>query len=161
VRASLKKLSRPRANLLMDRQGFQLIEDLTREERMTIELKLLVWSTALAMIQMLIALLAAMAQVGLMPLIGDRENLPAFEGWAGRAQRSHRNMLKSLTIFAALVLVAQVAGKSNATTALGAQLFFWSRLAYAPVYVIGIPWLRTGVWGVSFAGLLQILSQLL
>jgi uncharacterized MAPEG superfamily protein len=40
-------------------------------------------------------------------------------------------------------------------------LFFWGRLAYAPVYVIGIPWLRTGLWGVSFVGLLQILQQLL
>jgi uncharacterized MAPEG superfamily protein len=128
---------------------------------MTIDLKLLVWSTTLALIQMLIALLAAIAQVGVVPLVGNRGNLPAFEGWAGRAQRAHRNMLESLTIFAALVLVAQLAGKSNATTALGAQLFFWSRLAYAPVYVIGIPWLRTGLWGVSFAGLLQILSQIL
>ena len=128
---------------------------------MSIELKLLVWSTALALIQMLIALLAAIAQVGVMRLVGNRENLPALEGWAGRAQRAHRNMLESLTIFAALVLVAQVAGKSNAAKALGAQLFFWSRLAYASVYVIGIPWLRTGLWGVSFAGLLQILSQLL
>ena len=110
---------------------------------MTIELKLLVWSTALALIQMLIALLAAMAQVGLMPLVGNRENLPAFEGWAGRAQRAHRNMLESLIIFAALVLVAQFAGKTNVVTALGAQLFFWGRLAYAPVYVIGIPWFRS------------------
>ena len=128
---------------------------------MTIELRLLVWSTALALIQMLIALFAAIAQVGLVPFVGNRQNVPAFEGWADRAQRAHRNMLESLTIFAALVLVAQVAGRSNATTALGAQLFFWSRLAYAPVYVIGIPWLRTAVWGVSFAGLLQILSQVL
>ena len=128
---------------------------------MSIELKLLVWSTALALIQMLVALLAAIAQIGVVPLVGNRENLPAFGGWAGRAQRAHRNMLESLTIFAALVLVAQLAGKSNATTALGAQLFFWSRLAYAPVYVIGIPWLRTGLWAVSFAGLLQILSQIL
>ncbi|HXL74980.1 MAG TPA: MAPEG family protein [Burkholderiales bacterium] len=128
---------------------------------MTLELELLIWSTVLALIQMLIALLSAIAQVGLMALVGNRENLPAFDGWAGRAQRAHRNMLESLTIFAALVLVAQVAGKSNAGTALGAQLFFWSRLAYAPVYVIGIPWLRTGLWGISFAGLLQILSQIL
>jgi len=80
---------------------------------------------------------------------------------AGRAQRAHRNMLESLLIFAALVLVAQFAGKSNVVTALGAQLFFWGRLAYAPVYVIGIPWLRTGLWGVSCVGLLQILLQLL
>jgi uncharacterized MAPEG superfamily protein len=128
---------------------------------MTLELKLLVWSTVLALLQMLIALLGAIAQVGLMALVGNRENLPAFGGWAGRAQRAHRNMLESLTMFAALVLVAQVAGKSNAVTALGAQLFFWGRLAYAPVYIIGIPWLRTGVWGVSFAGVLQILSQIL
>jgi uncharacterized MAPEG superfamily protein len=96
-----------------------------------------------------------------MALVGNRENLPAFDGWVGRAQRAHRNMLESLSIFAALVLAEQVAGKSNAVTALGAQLFFWGRLAYAPVYVIGIPWLRTGLWGVSFVGLLQILSQLL
>jgi uncharacterized MAPEG superfamily protein len=131
------------------------------DKRMTLELKLLVWSTALALMQMLIALFAAIAQVGLLPLVGNRENLLALEGWAGRAQRAHRNMLESLIIFAALVLVAQFAGKTNVATALGAQLFFWGRLAYAPVYVIGIPWLRTGLWGVSFVGLLQILLQLL
>ena len=131
------------------------------EKRMTVELKLLVWSTALALIQMLVALSAAIAQVGLLPLVGNRENLPALEGWAGRAQRAQRNMLENLIIFAALVLVAQFAGKTNVATRLGAQLFFWSRLAYAPVYVIGIPWLRTGLWGVSFAGLVQILTQLL
>ena len=70
-------------------------------------------------------------------------------------------MLESLIIFAPLVLVAQFAGKTNVVTARGAQLFFWGRLTYAPVYVIGIPWLRTGLWGVSFVGLLQILLQLL
>ncbi len=128
---------------------------------MPLELKLLVWSTMLALIQMLVALLGAIMQVGLVPLVGNRENLPSFDGWVGRAQRAHRNMLESLTIFAALVLVAQVVGRSDAATVLGAQLFFWSRLAYAPVYVIGIPWLRNGLWGVSFAGLLQILMQLL
>ena len=128
---------------------------------MTLELKLLLWSTVLTLIQMLIALLGAIAQVGFTPLIGNRENLPAFGGWVGRAQRAHRNMLESLTIFATLVVVTQIAGKTNAVTALGAQLFFWSRVAYAPVYIAGIPWLRTALWGVSFVGMLQILLQLL
>jgi uncharacterized MAPEG superfamily protein len=128
---------------------------------MTLELKMLVWSAALALAQMLVALLAAIAQVGFLPLIGNRENLPALEGVAGRAQRAHRNMMESLVIFAVLVLVARFAGKSNAATALGAQLFFWARLAYAPVYIIGIPWLRTGLWAISFVGMLQILQQLL
>jgi len=55
-------------------------------------------------------------------------------------------LLESLVLFAALVLAAVVAGKTNAMTALGAQLFFWARLAYAIVYLAGVPWVRTGVW---------------
>jgi uncharacterized MAPEG superfamily protein len=128
---------------------------------MTIELKMLVWSLALALAQMIVAVLAAIGQVGLKPLIGNRSDLPALEGLAGRATRAQLNMLESLVVFGGLVLVAQVAGKTNAATALGAQLFFWARLAYAPAYIIGIPVLRTAIWGVSFVGMLQILLQLL
>jgi uncharacterized MAPEG superfamily protein len=69
-------------------------------------------------------------------------------------------MLESLVAFAIFVLVANALGRFNETTALGANLFFWGRLAYAAVYVIGIPWLRTLIWGVSVAGLVLILSQL-
>ena len=127
---------------------------------MSIELKLLVWSCALALAQMVVAAIGAQLQVGLPPLAGNREGMPELTGIAGRAVRAHRNLLESLVLFAALVLVAQVSGKTNATTALGAQLFFWGRLAYAPVYWIGVPWLRTGVWAVSIAGLLMILVQL-
>lgn len=128
---------------------------------MPLELKLLVWSAALALVQMTVALVAAITQVGFLPLIGNREKLPAFEGWTDRAQRAYRNMLENLVVFAAVVLVAQLAGKTNAGTALGAELFFWARLAYAPIYVVGIRWVRTALWGVSFAGLLQVLLQLL
>jgi uncharacterized MAPEG superfamily protein len=127
---------------------------------MSPDLKLLVWSTALAVVQMLIAVIGAQMQVGLPPLVGNRENLPVFTGWAGRAQRAHRNMLENLVLFAALVLVAQVAGKANAMTALGAQLFFWGRVAYAAIYLAGIPWARTAVWAVSVAGLVIIFLQL-
>jgi len=63
-------------------------------------------------------------------------------------------------LFAVLVLVAQVAGRANEMTALGAQLFFWGRLAYAVVYLVGIPWVRTGVWAVSLVGLILIFLQL-
>jgi len=128
---------------------------------MTLELKLLVWSVTLLLVQMLVALAGAIAQLGLLPLIGNRENLPALTGWAGRAQRAHRNLMESLIVFAALVLVTQLTGKTGSGTALGAQLFFWSRLAYAPAYIIGIPGVRTALWGVSFVGLVQILLPLL
>ena len=127
---------------------------------MSSDLKLLVWATALTLMQSVIAVPGAMSQVGLPALVGNRENLPAFTGWTDRAVRAHRNMLESLVLFAALVLVAQVSGRANATTALGAEVFFWARLIYVPMYVIGIPWLRTGVWGMSVAGLAMIFSQL-
>jgi uncharacterized MAPEG superfamily protein len=126
---------------------------------MSLELKLLACSVALAFIQMVVALFGAMLQVGLPALAGNRENLPEITGWAGRAMRAHRNMLENLLLFAALVLVGHAAGKLNATTALGAQLFIWARLAYAVVYVAGVPWLRTGVWAVSAIGLILIFWQ--
>ncbi len=127
---------------------------------MSIELKLLVWAAVLTFVQMLVAVSGATLQVGLPTLAGNREGLPPLTGWAGRAQRAHHNMLENLALFAALVLVAVVSQKTNSTTATGAQVFFWARLAYAIIYVIGIPWLRTAVWTVSVIGLIMIFSQL-
>src|SRR5947209_2711739 len=113
---------------------------------MPIELKMLVFSAILALVQMVVAVLLAHSQVGLPVLVGNRENMPALTGSALRAQRAHLNMLESFAIFAAVVLVAQAVGRLDAMTALGAQIFFWSRLAYAVVYPVGIPWVRTAVW---------------
>ena len=127
---------------------------------MTIELKLLVWSAALAFIQMLVALAGAFLQLGLPRLAGNRENLPELPGWAGRAERAHLNMLESLILFAVLVFVAQLAGIHNTTTLLGAQLFFWGRVAHAVLYLAGIPWARTAAWFVSVIGLILIAWQL-
>jgi uncharacterized MAPEG superfamily protein len=64
-------------------------------------------------------------------------------------------------LFAALVLAAVVAGRTNSATLLGAQLFFWARVAYAVIYLAGIPWLRTAAWFVSVIGLALIFLQLL
>ena len=125
------------------------------------ELALLVWSVLLAFVQMLIAVSGATLQVGLPTLAGNREGLAPCTGWAGRAARAHHNMLENLVLFAALVLAAVVAGRTNGTTLLGAQLFFWARLVYAVVYLAGIPYLRTAVWLVSVVGLALIFLQLL
>jgi uncharacterized MAPEG superfamily protein len=124
------------------------------------ELMLLVWAALLTFVQMLIAVSGAILQVGLPALTANREGLAPCTGWAGRAARAHHNVLESLVLFAALVLVAVLTGKTNATTLLGAQLFFWARVAYAVVYIAGIPWLRTAVWAVSVVGLALIFLQL-
>lgn len=124
------------------------------------EMMLLLWAVVLAFAQALVAVQGAVMQVGLPLLAGNRENMPAIAGWAGRAARAHRNMIENLVLFIALVAVAVVADKTNAMTLLGAQIFLWARLAYAIVYVAGIPWLRTGVWFVSVIGMVLIFLQL-
>ena len=125
------------------------------------ELMLLVWAVVLTFVQMLIAVSGATLQLGLPTLAGNREGLAPCTGWAGRAQRAHHNMLENLVLFVALVLVAVVAQKTNSTTLHGAQVFFWARVAYAVIYLIGIPWLRTALWTVSVIGLIMIFSQVI
>ena len=125
----------------------------------SVELNLLVWSVALCVLQMLIHVITAQGAVGLKPLIGNREGFPELKGIAGRALRAHGNMVANLVLFASLVLVVALTGKANAMTALGAELFFWGRLVYAVVYLIGIPWVRTIFWGISIVGLVIIFAQ--
>ncbi len=125
------------------------------------ELTILVWAVALAFVQVLIAVEGARQQVGLMTLVGNREHFPELIGWAGRADRAQRNMIHNLALFAALVLAAVAAGRTDNLTLVGAQLFLWARVAYAIVYLIGLQWLRTGVWAVSVLGMILIFGQLL
>jgi len=125
------------------------------------ELNLLVWAVVLTVVQMLVAAQGAMNQVGFMRLVGNREGMPEITGWGGRAARAHRNMLENLVLFASLVLVAVVVGKTNDMTLLGAQIFFWARLAYAAIFVAGIIWVRTAAWAVSMAGLIVIFAQIM
>jgi len=125
------------------------------------ELTLLAWSVILAIVHMLIAVHALVSTKGLMAAVGNREGLPELPGWAGRAVRANRNMAENLPLFAAMVLAAVVIGQTNAMTMLGAQLFFWGRIAYAVCYIGGVTWVRTLSWLVSIAGVVLILWQLL
>ena len=128
---------------------------------MSPDLKYLLYSTILAFAQVLFAATFANQSVGLTTLAGNREGLGEMAGIAGRARRAHLNMMENMVVFGALVLIAAAAGKANANTALGAMIFFWARLVYAIVYLIGVPWLRTVVWFVSVIGMVIIAVQLL
>ncbi len=46
-------------------------------------------------------------------------------------------------------------------TALGAALFFWGRLAYAPLYWFGVPWLRSAAWFVGIIGIVLVFLQII
>lgn len=96
-------------------------------------------------------------------LVGPRDNLPSdgLSPFHGRAKRAQYNMIEGMCMFAPLVLVAAVTDSFSSLTALGAALFFWARVAFAPCYWFGLPWIRTAVWFVSVIGILMILWELL
>lgn len=70
--------------------------------------------------------------------------------WGHRAMRVHINNLENFAPFAALVIVAHLTKTANEMTALCAMLFFWIRVAYAIVYYLGIPYIRTVVFTAGF-----------
>ena len=92
--------------------------------------------------------------------IGNRDNLGEPTPLAGRADRAARNMLENLVLFIALLAAVHFAGKVNAQIQLGANIFFWSRVAYWPAYVAGTPLVRTLVWSVSIIGLAIIAAAI-
>ena len=83
--------------------------------------------------------------------------------WAERAKRAHLNMVETLPAFIAVVFVAgQLAGDA-AGTSIGswAQLFFFARVLHAVVYTLGVPYLRTPVYLVSWFAILAIVIETL
>jgi len=128
---------------------------------MTTDLTMLTLSALLTALLALPGVVGLILEKGLTYAAGNREEPAQLPAWADRAQRAHRNMLENLPVFAALVLVANISGAANETTAQGATLFFYARIAHALVYIAGVPWARTAAFAASVAGLFMILFEIL
>ena len=76
--------------------------------------------------------------------------------WGVRANRAHLNAVESFAPFAALVLIAHVTGRADATTAFCAAAFFWLRLVHAIVYCLAVPFIRTIVFTLGWIALVVL-----
>ncbi len=130
---------------------------------MNSELHLLVWSVALGLVQIALVATCTLLQHGLRWTVSARDDAanPLTGVVAARLDRACANFLETFPLFAAAVLAAHWMAPGSALTVLGAQLYFWARLAYVPAYAAGIPWLRSVIWGVSLAGILVLLAAAL
>ena len=97
---------------------------------------------------------------GLMAAMGNRDTDQECDGFPARTDRAAKNMLENMVLFTALVLVASVGGVTNPQVELGARIFFWARIAYIPIYMVGIPVARTGVWAISIIGMGLIFASI-
>jgi uncharacterized MAPEG superfamily protein len=128
---------------------------------MKTELLYLTWVTVLTGLLWVPYVLDRLAVRGLSDAVGYPENPKPQSAWAQRLMRAHANAVENLVVFATLVLVAHALGISNGTTALACVVFFWARLAYAVVYALGLPWLRTLAFTVGFLAEATVAWQIL
>jgi uncharacterized MAPEG superfamily protein len=133
----------------------------TGERIMTTELNMLCWSVVLGLVQIAIAATFSVSQRGLGWAAGARDAvLPPLTGIGGRFDRARANFLETFPLFLAAVLAAHLLLRHDNMTVLGAQLYFWSRLVYVPLYAAGVAYVRTQAWAVSIVGIVLLLGAL-
>ncbi len=129
---------------------------------MPFEIKILGWCILLGLVHVFLAAGLATQQRGLKWNASNRDGeAKTLTGAAARAGRANQNFLETFAFFAAAVLAVVAAQRTTPDTAVGVQLYFWARVVYLPLYVIGVPYVRTLVWAVSFWGMLKVILALL
>jgi len=131
---------------------------------MTTDVRLLLYSTLLTWVMLMVASLMrtrSWTPAGLKVGFGNREEVPAPSPAAARADRAAKNMTENLVLFVALIVAAHLAAAPQARIDTGARLFFYARLAYFPVYLAGITYVRTLLWSAGVVGLGMILAAAL
>ena len=92
--------------------------------------------------------------------LGNRDNLNDATPMGGRAERAAKNSVEAAVFFLPLALIANAAGL-DAEVLLGAQIAFGARIAYVPIYIAGIKYLRSLVWIVGVVGYGMMVAAML
>ncbi len=112
---------------------------------------------ALYLINVHLAGMLLLLQVGPVTHSGPRDSLPAAGPYRARALRAADNFAENLPVFLGLGLLALVVeGADLAQAILGAQIFVLTRIAYIAVYVAGVPLVRSVIFTAGFIGLVMM-----
>ena len=129
---------------------------------MTTELTVLAWGCVLALVHIFAAAQVRTSQYGTTWNMGARdEELPPARPIVGRLERAQANFFESFPLVIAAILIVQAAGLNSRWTAIGAVVWLVARVAYLPLYALGIPVVRTIVFMASLVGLLMVLKPAL
>ena len=109
---------------------------------------ILILSFLLVLIQITIPVLISLLtdNIKLSYLFSSRDNEANTSIYIDRANRSLNNLFETLPIFIGLVLLSIIDGVDNS---LLAMIWLLARIIYVPVYIVGINYLRTGIWAIA------------
>ncbi|MBX3493061.1 MAG: MAPEG family protein [Parvibaculum sp.] len=127
---------------------------------MTVEIAMLFWASVLGLAQVGLQSLSFKRQAGNAYTVGARDEPLPPTGLAGRMERALRNFLETFPIFAAVILAVYATERTNQWSEIGAQIYFWGRLAYIPAYAAGLPWVRTFIWQIATVGIVLCMVPL-
>jgi uncharacterized MAPEG superfamily protein len=127
---------------------------------MSIELTMLALSVALLFVLVVIQAAAGTQAQGAMNMANARDNLGPPSVWQARTKRCVDNHREGLIMFAPLALIAAHQDISTMMTVWGAQLFFYSRVAHAVIYLTGLPYIRPLFWSVGIIGTVMMFLAL-
>lgn len=124
----------------------------------TTQMTMLWASLVLVLVYLAAAGVASVTSRGMEWAAGPRDGTtPPLGRIGGRLDRAFKNYLETLPMFVGAVLVEAASGHGSTLAPLGAQLFFWGRVAYLPLYASGAPFIRTVAWSVAMAGIVLLL----
>lgn len=118
-------------------------------------------SVILTFVLLMIPAMISLRTVGMPVAAGSRDDCPEPSTFCKRTLRLRDNMFENMLLFTPMVLMAAAMDVSNATTVLGAQLFFYARVGHAIVYLGGWPWIRTPIWAAGVVGIAMIAIELI
>ncbi len=127
---------------------------------LTSELMVLGWSLILFLAHMAVQSSTAMRDRGSAFNAGPRDDPKPLGRIAARAERAFANYQETWPVFAALALGLAVTGRSGGFAATGAWIWLAARVVYLPLYVLGVPYLRSLCWAVAGAGLVMMAVRL-
>ena len=116
---------------------------------------ILILSFLLVLIQITIPVLISLLtnNVKLSYLFSSRDNEANTSIYIDRANRSLNNLFETLPIFIGLILLSIMNDVDNS---LLAMIWLLSRIIYVPVYIVGINYVRTGIWAIALICLIMM-----
>lgn len=128
---------------------------------LSVELTMLTLAIILGLLNLMIAARIGNGQRGIKWNTGPRDTpSPPVSAVAGRLERAFRNFMETFPFFAAAVLIGHLIDRHNWASLIGAQVYFWARVVYIPLYGFGVPHIRTLVWLIGTIGLILVVASL-